>query len=264
MILYFMVGFSLVLAFNPISLVQAAAPITPSGPNTQVNLSAMPPAGKTQFDITGGTRPGGGVNLYHSFGNFNVPTNNIANFLNSGSINPANPNVILPSGLPTSNILGRINGGNPSSIFGMIQTNGPGGFPNANLFLMSPNGFLFGPNATINVGGMVSFTSADYLQLADGAKFHAISNAVADALLTAAPVAAFGFLGSNPGAITVQGSQLTVTPGTGISLVGRNITGQSGKLDNGTVHAAKLSAPGGQINLASVASPGEILTGTMA
>src|SRR5215471_6347182 len=82
----------------------AAAPITPSGLNTQVNLSASPPAGKVQYDITGGTRPGGGLNLYHSFGNFNVPNNNIANFLNSGSIDLAgNP---LAAGLPTSNILG--------------------------------------------------------------------------------------------------------------------------------------------------------------
>src|SRR5262249_24413153 len=142
-----------------LGLVQAASPITPSGLNTQVTLSGTPPAGKTQYDITGATRQGGGVNLFHSFGQFNVPTNNIANFLNAGSIDPANPNVILPSGLATSNILGRINGGNPSSIFGMIQTNGPGGFPNANLFLMNPNGFLFGPTATINVGGMVAFTS---------------------------------------------------------------------------------------------------------
>ena len=28
---------------------------------------------------------------------------------------------------------------------------------------MNPAGFLFGPNATVNVGGMVGFTSADYL-----------------------------------------------------------------------------------------------------
>src|SRR5215831_20199696 len=130
---------------------QAAAPITPSGLNTQVSQPVVLPGGQTQYNITGGTRPGGGTNLFHSFGDFNVPTNNIANFLND-------------SGLPTSNILGRITGGNPSTIFGMIQTNGPGGFPNANLFLMNPAGFLFGPNATINVGGMVAFTTADYLR----------------------------------------------------------------------------------------------------
>ena len=105
---------------------------------------------------------------------------------------------------------------------------------------MNPAGFLFGPNATVNVGGMVSFTSADYLRLADGVRFNAIPNTTADALLSAAPVAAFGFLGSNPGAITVQGSQLAVTEGTGISLVGGNITIQSGTLDDGTVQPARL------------------------
>src|SRR5262249_30686905 len=193
----------------------AAAPITPSGLNTQVNLAPTPPPGKVQYDITGGTRPGGGTNLFHSFGDFNVPNNNIANFLNN-------------SGLPTSNILGRVTGGNISNIFGTIQTQG---FGNANLYLMNPAGFLFGQGATVNVGGMVTFTSADYLRLADGARFNAIPKASADALLSIAPVAAFGFLGSNPGAITVQGSQLTVAEGTGISLVGGNITIQGGTLN---------------------------------
>ncbi len=56
--------------------------------------------------------------------------------------------------------------------------------------------------------GMVAFTSADYLRLSDNARFNAIPHAAPDQLLSAAPVAAFGFLGSNPGAITVQGSQL--------------------------------------------------------
>src|SRR5215203_266837 len=100
----------------------AAAPITPSGLNTQVNVSNSPPAGKIQYDITGGTRPGGGTNLFHSFGDFNVPNNNVANFLNE-------------TALPTNNILGRVTGGNISNVFGTIQTSG---FGNANLFLMNP------------------------------------------------------------------------------------------------------------------------------
>src|SRR5215472_12040778 len=233
---------SLLLAI-PCSVTLAQPPITPSGLNTQVNLAPTPPPGKIQYDITGGTRPGGGVNLFHSFGNFNVPNNNIANFLND-------------SGLATSNILGRVTGGNISNIFGTIQTTG---FGNANLFMMNPAGFLFGPNATISVGGMVAFTSADYLRLGDGKLFNAAPNPNADALLSAAPVAAFGFLGSNPGAITVQGSQFTLAQGTGISLVGGNITIQSGALYNGTVQPARTSAPNGQINLATAASPGEFL-----
>jgi len=213
-------------------------PITSSGLSTVVTTTG------NVHDITGGTRPGGGANLFHSFGEFNVPNGNIANFLND-------------SGLATSNILGRVTGGNISNIFGTIQTTGFGG---ANLFLMNPAGFLFGPNATVNVSGMVAFTSADYLRLGDGTLFNAIPNAAADALLSTAPVAAYGFLGSDPGAITVQGSQLSVTPGQSISLVGGDITIQSGVLDDGvTVQPARLTAPGGQINLVSVASPGEVL-----
>ncbi len=222
-------------------------PITSSGLNTQISTPTTLPNGQINYNITGGTRPGGGTNLFHSFGNFNVPTNNIANFLNETS-------------LPTSNILGRVTGGNISNVFGTIQTTN---FENANLFLMNPAGFLFGPSATVNVGGMVAFTSADYLRLADGVAFNAVPNQVADALLSAAPVAAFGFLGSNPGAITVQGSQLSVNPGQGIELVGGNITVQNGTLQDGTVQPAQLSAPGGHVHLASVASSGEVLAGSL-
>lgn len=203
---------------GPLAVAHAAAPppITSSGLNTVISPPTQLPPGQTNYSITGGTRPGGGTNVFHSFGNFSVPNNNIANFLNE-------------SGAATSNILGRVTGGNPSNIFGTIQTTG---FGSANIFLMNPAGFLFGPNATVNVGGMVSFTSADYLRLADNAKFTAVPGP-SDTLLTASPVVAFGFLGSNPGAITVQGSQLSVTPGQSLSLVGGNITIQSGTPEGG-------------------------------
>ncbi|HEY3475891.1 MAG TPA: filamentous hemagglutinin N-terminal domain-containing protein, partial [Anaerolineales bacterium] len=217
-------GFSFLLLFPyPVSLAQT---ITSSGLNTAVSGPISLPNGQTQVDITGGTRPGGGGNVFHSFGNFGVPSNTTANFLNN-------------SGLPTSNILGRVTGGNVSNIFGTIQTTG---FGNANLYLMNPAGFLFGPNATLNVGGMVAFTSADYLRLADGGRFNANTNAGSADILTAAPVAAFGFLGSNPGAISLQGSQLAVAEGTGITLVGGDIASQG----------ATLTAPSGQINLVGV------------
>ncbi|MCS6293456.1 MAG: filamentous hemagglutinin N-terminal domain-containing protein [Nitrospira sp.] len=222
-------GFSLLLAIPcAVSQAQVGTPITSSGLNTTVSAPITLPSGQTQFNITGGTRPGGGANLFHSFGNFNVPNNNIANFLNN-------------SGLPTSNILGRVTAGNPSNIFGTIQTTN---FGNANLFLINPAGIVFGPNATLNVGGSVTFTTANYLRMTDGALFNARPGP-ADALLTSAPVAAFGFLGSNPGAITVQGSHLSVADGTGISLIGGNIT----------VQAGTLTAPSGQINLVSIGKP---------
>ena len=199
----------------------------------------MTQAGNT-YQITGGTRPSNGPNLFHSFGEFGVPDNHIANFLNE-------------TALPTTNILGRVTGGNPSNILGTIQTTG---FGSANLFLVNPAGIVFGPNAALNVGGSASFTTADYLRFADGARFTAIPGPQ-DASISSAPLAAFGFLGTNPGAITVQGGQLQVSEGHGISLVGGNIEVTAGTLANGTEQTPLISAPGGPINLVSVAGTGE-------
>ncbi|MEK7764259.1 MAG: filamentous hemagglutinin N-terminal domain-containing protein [Nitrospirota bacterium] len=239
-----------VLGMESAVYAQETPPITSSGLNTVVTTTG------NIHDITGGTRPGGesGTNLFHSFGEFGVPPNNIANFLNGVSFD-LNGNQ-LAAGLPTSNILARVTGNIRSDIFGTIQTTG---FENANLFLINPAGFLFGPNAMMNVGGVVSFTSADYLRLADNVIFNVTPNATIDALLTPSPVAAFGFLGSNPFlTITVQGSQFTVTEGTGISLVGGDITIEPGTPDDGTAQPAQFVYPGGQINLASITSAGEV------
>ena len=64
---------------------QAPPPITSSGLHTQVSAPITVPGG-TQYTITGGTRPGAGPNLFHSFGQFGVPTANIANFLNETTL----------------------------------------------------------------------------------------------------------------------------------------------------------------------------------
>lgn len=228
------------------SVYSQTPPITSSGLNTQVSAPLAGPAGMTQFNITGGTRPANGTNLFHSFGEFGIPTNNIANFLND-------------TALPTSNILGRVTGGNPSNIFGTIQTTG---FGSANLFLMNPAGIVFGPNASLNVGGSVSFTTADYLRLADGARFNALPGPQ-DAAISSAPVAAFGFLGTNQAAITVQGGRLAVSEGQAISLVGGDITIEGATLAPDNIQPARISAPGGRINLVSTASPGEVLASSL-
>ena len=87
---------SLVLA----QLTPAITPTTgPGGLGTTVTQAG------TTYQITGGTRPGSGPNLFHSFGEFGVPTNHLANFLND-------------TALPTSNILGRVTGGNPPTSSG--------------------------------------------------------------------------------------------------------------------------------------------------
>ena len=222
-----------------LSRAQATSPITSSGLNTTVTKNG------SAYDITGGTRPSGGANLFHSFGEFSVPANQIANFVNEAA-------------RPTANILGRVTGGNPSNIFGTLQTTS---FGSAKLFLMNPAGIIFGPTASLNVGGSVTFTTADYLRLADGARFTAVPS-LHDTAISSAPVAAFGFLGANPAAITVQGSQLAVAEGQGIAMIGGNMAVQAGAPDTGTVQPARLAAPGGPIALVSVASPGEVTEGT--
>src|ERR1044071_3790181 len=63
------------------------------------------------YNITGGTRPGGGTNLFHSFGNFSVGTGDIANFQNT----------LVSGSLPmTAKILARVTGGTLSSIYGTV------------------------------------------------------------------------------------------------------------------------------------------------
>jgi hypothetical protein len=55
--------------------------ITSSGLHTKVRAPTTLPNSKVNYDITSGTRPGNGTNLFHSVGQFRIATNNIANFL---------------------------------------------------------------------------------------------------------------------------------------------------------------------------------------
>jgi len=220
--------------------------ITSSGLGTNVSTSG------TTTTITGGTRPNNAGNLFHSFGNFSVGTGDTANFSNN-------------TNLPTTNILSRVTGGNVSNIFGRIQTSG---FGSAALWLINPAGVVFGPTASLNVGGSVHISTADYLRMFDGLNssfFYA--NLSKNSQLTSAPITAFGFLSTNPAAIAVQGSTLTVPTGQSLSLVGGNgtfpdTTNPSVNVPSGvTITGGALSAPGGQVNLVSVGTPSSLTSG---
>ena len=185
--------------------------------------------------ITGGTRPGNGANLFHSFDQFNVGRPDTAQFLNT-----------TPS-LPTSNILGRVTGGNPSSIFGTIDTMS---YPGANLFLMNPTGIVFGPSATLHVGGSVAFTTADYLRLAEVNGSHAgifHADATSTSLLTSASVAAFGFLETNHSA-PVGHLNTRNTASCAFSRASR-FPSWVATCQSGIWYQPQLSAPGGQIKI---------------
>ncbi|BAY13820.1 S-layer family protein [Calothrix sp. NIES-2098] len=188
-----------------------------------------------------------GNNLFHSFSQFSIPTGGSALFDNP---------------IDVQNIFARVTGGSVSNIDGLIRANG-----SANLFLLNPAGILFGPNASLNIGGSFVATSANSVVFADGLKFSA-TDTVSPPLLTISVPTGLQF-GSNPGAITVQGSGhnaqlgdalqvsglnlgtrgLQVQPEKTLALVGGNVA-----LDGGL-----LSAPGGQIELGSITSGNVVL-----
>ncbi len=91
------------------------------------------------FQITGETVSSDGSNLFHTFQEFSLTAEQTALFL-------ANPQI--------QNILGRVIGGNASTIDGTLSIEGG----NANLVLLNPSGLLFGPNVQLDLPG--SFTAS--------------------------------------------------------------------------------------------------------
>ncbi|MDH3602446.1 MAG: filamentous hemagglutinin N-terminal domain-containing protein, partial [Candidatus Tectomicrobia bacterium] len=186
----------------------------------------------TTHDITGGMRPGNGQNLFHSFDRFSVGTGDTARFASDPGAN---------------NIISRVTGGAESMIDGTLKAE-------ANLFLLNPQGILFGPNATLNVNGSFHASTADELRFADGATFSARLSE--KTTLTVAAPSAFGFLSENPAGITLVDSQLEVPDGESLSIVGGDIriVGDG----DPSLGAARISAPGGRVSLVSVASSGNV------
>ncbi|BAY24685.1 filamentous hemagglutinin outer membrane protein [Calothrix sp. NIES-2100] len=174
-----------------------------------------------RLDINGGTTSNDGANLFHSFQQFGLSAEQIANF-------QANPQL--------QNILGRVTGGNASIINGLIQVTG--GSPN--LFLMNPAGFVFGANASLNVPGAFTATTANGISFGNS-WFNAIGTNNY-AVLVGNPTG-FAFTISQPGAIFNAGN-LAVGTGQSLSLLGGTV-----------ISTGQLTAPAGQILVTSV--PGE-------
>ncbi len=183
------------------------------------------------FTIEQGDRLGD--NLFHSFNEFSVPT------LGSASFN--NPTDIV-------NIFSRITGNNISDIDGLISANGA-----ANLFLINPNGIIFGENASLNFGGSFFASTADSLLFEDNIEFSA-TNPTAPPLLTINMPMGLNF-GNNPGEIVnrsvVKNSAgdsvgLEVAPGKNLTLVGGDINFETGNTTarGGNIQLGGLSAAG--------------------
>jgi filamentous hemagglutinin family protein len=165
-----------------------------------------------------------GANLFHSFEEFNIAQGRRAFFFS-------------PS--PTiQNILARITGRNPSQILGILGTFGNS---NPNLFLINPNGLIFGPNARLSIGGSFIASTANSVVFADGTLFQATPSQPSPLLTISVPIGLQFTTTAND--IRVQGSGLAVRSGKTLGLIGGNVT----------LEGANLVAPRGRIEIGSVA-----------
>jgi len=171
------------------------------------------------------------ANLFHSFLEFNIGSGRSVYFTN-------------PVGI--ENILTRVTGANPSNILGTLGITGG----NANLFLINPNGIIFGLNARLDLGGSFVASTASSIKFADGTEFSAV-NPSAPPLLTISVPIGLQFNGRQ-GDMVVQSSNqlpaLEVQPGKSLALVGGNVT----------IKESNLQAPGGRVELGGVAGSGMV------
>jgi filamentous hemagglutinin family protein len=228
--------------------------ITASGLNTSIELN------ENAYMIQGGTQKGN--NLFHSFETFNLHTGEIAYFDDAGM----------------QNTIGRITGADYSWINGKIISGA------ANLYLINPNGIMFGADVSLNIAGSFHATTADYLKFGENDTFFS-QPFEGDVLSMSAPTA-FGFLDRTVAPILIEGKgelPQYESPETGlnlslpqtelktVSLVGGDIKMEKGtfylgqyldafgNLATGPIHIPLISSHSGNINLVSVKSPGEVV-----
>jgi filamentous hemagglutinin family protein len=197
-----------------------------------------------------------GSNLFHSFQEFNVDEGRAAYFLSPSD--------------DIQNILARVTGNNRSEILGPLGIiNLELEISNQNLFLINPNGIIFGENSSLNIGGSFVGTTANSIEFGNQGVFSA-TNAETIPLLTVNPSA---FLFSqlphgdiisnsispagvdpaiNPTA-TAQISGLRVPNGQSLILLGGDVT-----INGNSDLAAGLIALGGRVAVGGVRETGRI------
>ena len=196
----------------------------PAGERSQVT-------GNPNFQIDGGARRGG--NLFHSFSQFSIRTGGSAYFNNAADV---------------QNIFSRVTGGSISNINGVIRANGT-----ANLFLLNPNGILFGPNASLNIGGSFVATTANAIGFPNDEVFSSDATQPSPSqLLTMNPNALlFNQLATQTivnQSIANNRTGLQVPAGQSLLLVGGNV-----RLEGG-----RIVSPGSRVELGAVAGQGSI------
>ena len=178
--------------------------------------------------IEGGAQREG--NLFHSFSEFNVEEGQGAYF--------ANPEEI-------ANIFSRVTGNSVSEIMGTLGVSG-----DANLFLINPNGIIFGENASLDLNGSFVGSSANSVLFDDEVEFSATDPDAIPLLTIDIPIGLQ--YGTNPGAIannsTLDNVGLEVSPGQNLSLLGGEVN----------LNGGLITAPGGTVELGGLSAAGTI------
>ena len=124
---------------------------------------------------------------------------------------------------------------------------------------MNPAGVMFGQHAQIECE---RFLCRDDSQLSEAGRRRQIQRELGSGdVLTSAPVSAFGFLNSTPGAVSITGSN-TVDPNTGKLVQGKTLNLEAQKsfsvvAGDITVNSRTIVGAGSRVNLVSVKSAGE-------
>ncbi|MBD2629839.1 two-partner secretion domain-containing protein [Trichormus variabilis] len=161
--------------------------------------------------IEGGVQRGS--NLYHSFAEFNINNGQRVYFAN-------------PTGI--ANILSRVTGNNRSEILGTLGVNGA-----ANLFLLNPQGIIFGTNAQLDIQGSFLATTANSFVFPDGSEFSATNPQSPPLLTMSVPV----------------GVQYGLQPTASITNQGNLLTGKDLTLNAGNLNLQGQLQAGGNLTL---------------
>ncbi|HEY9666971.1 MAG TPA: filamentous hemagglutinin N-terminal domain-containing protein, partial [Coleofasciculaceae cyanobacterium] len=182
------------------------AQITPDATLGQENSIVTPNVdvrGLPADRIEGGAARG--TNLFHSFSQFNVGNGQRVYFTN-------------PTGI--ENILTRVTGNTLSNIFGTLGVDG-----GASLFLLNPNGIIFGPDARLDIAGSFVASTANGVVFDNGFAFSA-TNPEAPPLLTINVPLGLQNGSSRPGATIANSGNLSVGKNLGLAADNLNLQGQ--------------------------------------
>lgn len=197
-----------------------------------------------------------GANLFHSFRQFNIHSDESATFTGPNSIR---------------NIITRVTGGEASWIDGIMRS----AISGADMYLLNPAGIMFGPNVSLDLSGSFHIGTADYLRIGENERFYA--SPLKGEIFSAAAPSAFGFLDNDIAPISMEGkgeipaedwkgmfsTGLIVQGDSALSLIGGDIEIGKGNstLMNGEIQPAGMIVvpEKGQINMASLGSPGEVI-----